>query len=166
MLPDLSRGEVFPVLRGKIDFSQIKKDAEKRFLDSPVTSMKVMTRQLEEYIQEIEYYEQESLNVSNQLDRLREELFKLDGDAKTEFYNEKVAPLDVQESYLKLNTRYYAISALSLRRHVVGMMYVNIRTTYVMDQHNSVYLEFMKEYENFLAVFEGKLVPFLVKADI
>ena len=125
-----------------------------------------MTRQLESYIQEIENYEKESLEVSNQLEKLREELFKLEGDAKTEFYNEKVAPLDVQESYLKLNTRYYAISALSLRRHVVGMMYVNIRTTYIMDQHNSVYLDFIKEYGNFLSVFERKLVPFLVKADI
>ena len=50
--PGSAPGEVFPVLRGKIDYAQLKEEAEKRFLDSPVTSMKVMVKQLNSYIEE------------------------------------------------------------------------------------------------------------------
>ena len=159
-------GEVFPVLRGKIDYSKVRKEAEQRFLESPASSMRIMTAQLEEYIQEMEFYEAEYQKKYTRIKELREELFKLKGEERKKFYSENLSQIEVDTTYLKLNVRYFAVSSLSLRRHLVGTMYTNIRTAYILDQKNSVYLEFMKEYKTFLSIFENTLIPFLVKADI
>lgn len=164
--PGSAPGEVFPILRGKVDYSQVIKDAEQRFLDSPSSTMRIMISQLETYIKEMEFYENEFQTLSKELEDLRTELFKLEGDAKTKFYNENIVELDIRSTYLKLNVRYYAISSLSLRRHLVGTMYVNIRTSYILDNENPEYLSFQKEYQNFLKVFENEVTEFLVLADL
>ncbi len=164
--PGSAPGEPFPVLRGKIDYSKVKADAEARFLENPAATMRVMTSQLEEYIAQIQLYEKAFKDLSMELITLREKLFELEGEEKNKFYLENVADKDAQTSYLKLNMRYYAVSSLSMRRHLVGNMYVSIRTKYLGNIDDEKYVEFISEYNAFISLYEKELIPYLVKADI
>ena len=164
--PGSAPGEPFPVMRGSIDFSQVRQDAKERFLGDPAVYMRVMISQLEEYLQEIDTYENAFKALSIEVLDLREQLFKLEGDAKNKFYKENLEEKDIQSTFLRLNMRYYAISSMSLRRHLVGNMYTQIRTQYIQDKSNPNYLAFMEEYKKFLDLYEKKLVPYMVKADI
>ena len=164
--PGSTPGEPFPVLRGQIDYSKVRSEAEQRFLENPAASMRIMISQLEEYITEIKKYEKSFKELSLELISLRETLFSLEGEAKNLFYKENLEDKDSQSSYLKLNMRYFAVSSLSLRRHLVGNMYVNIRTKYMGDTENPVYVDFVREYYKFLDLYEKALIPYLVDADI
>lgn len=159
-------GEIFPVLRGQVDFSQVRAEAEQRFLDSPAASMKIMTSQLEAYIAEMEAANDLRLEQKAYLTELREKMAGMDKEAKQKFYKETVFNEEVKITYMALNIRYYSLSALSLRRFLVGSMYVNLRTKYIMDSKNEVYQAFLYEYEKFLNVFENKVIEYLVMADL
>ena len=65
-----------------------------------------------------------------------------------------------------LNYRYYALSALSMRRYVLGRMYMNIKTLTIMEQDNREFAAFLEEYERFLELYEREITPGLVRADI
>ena len=88
------------------------------------------------------------------------------GDAREEFRTNEVLPLANRASTQALNYRYYSLSALSLRRYVLGRMYMNMKTRTVMERNNEEFQSFLAEYEEFLRVFEAQITPGLVPADI
>jgi len=159
-------GDVFPVLRGEIDFSQFRRESREQFLENPAASMGIMIRQLEDYADEADRYKQEFEDQKKLVEELTEKMKTLEGDERKSFYKESVLPEEVKTSYLVLNYRYYALSGLSLRRYVVGSMYVDMRTRYILNKQDPVYNEFVEAYNEFLRVFENRITPYLVPADI
>ena len=75
-------------------------------------------------------------------------------------------PLEVETSYLQLNKRYYALSALSFRRYVLGSMYARVKSANILGQDAKEFQEFLDVYNRILYEYETRVVPHLVDADI
>ncbi len=65
-----------------------------------------------------------------------------------------------------MNLRFYALSALSLRRFVEGRLYAFTKAQYIATPASAAYQEFLKEHARLLSKFETAVVPELVAADI
>ena len=53
-----------------------------------------------------------------------------------------------------------------MRRYVLGKLYMQMKTRYILDQSNPVYSDFVELYLSILADYEQSVVPRLVEADI
>ncbi|MCF7928547.1 MAG: FecR domain-containing protein [Spirochaetales bacterium] len=163
-------GEVFEFKGRELDFSTWNQQKEEVFLENPVQSLKRVQKRLEGFQKEIEMLYPEFVKRQNKIDVMREELTRLreeEGqDAMIEYRDEFVTPYIKESRVYILNTRYYALSALSLRRFVLGSMYLKIKTAMVAKPDNKIYRNFMELYEEVTDSFEDVVVPQLVEADI
>lgn len=164
--PGETPGEPFEIKRGKVDYSAFKLEAEESFLSNPASTVFLMMDQLAEFADMADENEMLFMAQEDAVNSIREERDKLEGDAKKAFYKEFVFEEEVKLSGLKQNVRYYAVSAKSLRRFVVGSMYVQMKTMYMMNQDNPDFLDFLNAYYQFLDLYETRIVPYLVEADI
>lgn len=88
-------------------------------------------------------------------------------DAKAKDYRDStVFPLMLAQATLILNIRYYALSSLSLRRFVLGGMYMQLKTRHPLDPSDPALSGFLEAYNRILKDFEDSIVPQLVEADI
>ncbi|RQW05956.1 MAG: hypothetical protein EH225_04215 [Calditrichaeota bacterium] len=163
-------GEKYEVKIGSEDFSAWLKRGQEEFLKNPTAVLSRISDKLQEYsYQAGDFYNMYEIS-SEELTVMREKLFEIGdeqgNEAKSIFYQSDVFPKEIQTSNLVLNYRFYALSALSLRRHVLGPMYVAMKTKYITDSQNVRFLDFLDEYERFLRIFEKDVVPYLVEADI
>ena len=55
--------------------------------------------------------------------------------------------------------RYYALSALSMRRFIVGNMYADLKTRYINKLDDPVFTEFEEVYNRLLEKFESFSIP-------
>jgi len=106
---------------------------------------------------------------SDRLIELRAEMNALFDDGKDDearaLYSDTIRPLETTSlSYVK-NFRYYALSALSLRQHILSGFYIRMKTTYIKDRGNPVYSDFIKQYKILLTGYEEQIIPHLVEAD-
>jgi hypothetical protein len=90
---------------------------------------------------------------------------KEDAKAK-DFRDSTVFPLMLTQATLILNIRYYALSSLSLRRFVLGGMYMQLKTRHPLDPSDPALTGFLEAYTRILKDFEDSIVPQLVEADI
>lgn len=163
-------GEKFEVLHGNVDFSGWLSKGEKKFSEDPASVLSGFTSQLIKFASEAEKFHsmwdtsyQEILELRKELDKIENENGK---EARGEFYNSRVFPKEVDTANMVLNYRYYGLSALSLRRYVVGTMYVDMKTRFILNTSAPDYKKFLEEYTRFLQIYEEKVVPYLVEADI
>ena len=159
-------GEVFQVLRGKVDYSAFKAESEAAFFEDPAGSLYPLIDQLLSYADQADEFEDQYTMLKDVLADLRTERDSMEGDAKKAFYKDQVFPMEISVSGSKQNVRYYAVSAKSMRRFVVGTMYVQMKTKYFMDKENPVFLDFLNAYNLFLDEYEARIVPYLVEKDI
>jgi len=159
-------GEVFQVLRGKVDYSTFKTESQEAFLSNPSSTVFLMTDQLEEYADEADKYESLFQAQFEAVAALRKELDAKKKEDQSDFYKNVVFPEEVKVSGMKQNVRYYAVSAKSLRRFVIGAMYVEMKTRFINDQSSSDYQDFLNAYNQFVDIYETRIVPYLVEADI
>jgi FecR protein len=164
--PGETPGEPFEIKRGKVDYSTFKLEAEESFFSNPASTVFLMMDQLAEYADLAD--ESENLFLANKeaMVDLRAQLDSLEGDERKTFYKDFVFAEEVKLSGLKHNVRYYALSAKSLRRFVIGSMYIQMKTMYMMTQENPEFLDFLNAYYQFLDMYETRIVPYLVEADI
>jgi len=73
--------------------------------------------------------------------------------------------MEEEAAFSILNMRYYALSALSMRRHIMTNLYLTMKTKYMAEPENGVYLEFLETYSGLLSRYEEGIVPYLVEAD-
>ncbi|MDC7241282.1 MAG: FecR domain-containing protein [Spirochaetales bacterium] len=164
--PGQTPGRPFEILRGKEDYTNFLSDSEANFMANPAGTVFTMMDQLEEYADLAD--ENNMLYEVNfeALKTLRDTLRTLEGDEKSAFYAENVFPAEVTTSGYKLNVRYHALSAKSMRRFVIGNMYLKMTTQHILDPMNPDYLDFLNAYNQFLHIYETRVVPYLVEADI
>jgi hypothetical protein len=168
--PGEAPGEKFEVLRGKIDYSDWNSEKFESFLSDPAEGARRVKARLETFIEEIEQLQPEYEQLQNELEqnkkvyeKKREEMGK---DGAKPYYKESVEPLMLQATSLFINLRYYALSSLSLRRFVLGRLALEMKSRYIVDRNNSQFISFQNVYAGILEVFEKKIVPWLVEADI
>ncbi|MBN2532109.1 MAG: FecR domain-containing protein [Spirochaetales bacterium] len=167
--PGETPGEKFKALRGKLDFRDWNDNKLKDFKDDPVTAIGRVKNQLTDLISKLSQSFAVYLESSLMLKKERETLFAYSDDQKEEknkFYKTTVFPLEIQTSNLFLNVRYYALSALSLRRYVLGRMYIMMKTNSIKSLNSQVYNDFLSVYKQILTLFEKEVVLHLVEADI
>jgi hypothetical protein len=167
--PGEAPGEKFKVLKGKIDFKDWNETKLQGFMDDPVAAATGVETRLKDLIEKLNRAYDVYSESFRKLKQERETLFSYSDDQKEEkskFYKSTVFPLEVQTSNLFLNVRYYALSALSLRRYVVGRMYIIMKTHSIKNLNNQVYKDFLSVHTEILALFEKEVVPHLVEADI
>ena len=159
-------GEIFKVLRGKVDYSAFKAESEAAFFEDPAGSVYPLIDQLIEYADKADEFVAMLEAQEEATEVLRTKLDTLEGDAKKTFYKDVLSPEEIKIMGMRQNTRFYAVSAKSMRRFVVGTMYVQMKTRYIMDKQNPVYLDFLNAYNQFLDEYETRIVPYLVERDI
>lgn len=160
-------GEKFEVKRGQLDFSTWNGEREARILEDPIRALEGAADGLDSLIDEIDAIVPVFEEKRNRLEALRAELREEeDREKRKKRYAEVVYPLEVETSYLALNLRYYALSALSFRRFVLGTIYLRTRTRALTGDQEIEFDRFMQRYRSVLARYETHVTPHLVFRDI
>ncbi len=163
-------GEKFEWLGRELDFSSWNQERIDEFLEDPVAGARRIQERLRYFQQQINVLWPEYERLAAELESARVEQRRLDDanrpDDVRDFTATTVAPLIEEAGAYAMNTRYYALSALSLRRFVVGKMYVQMKSEYLLNATDSRYQGFLQAYEEILSQFENFVVPRLVPADI
>ena len=168
--PGSPPGKKFKVLRGSLNYQDWNSGKIKEFLKEPVNSVYRLYSRMEDFIKEIEKIEL-TYNVNKKMLALEREnldtIKKKEGDdAAKAYYTDKVLPLEAETSYQVLNIRYYALSALSLRRYILSRLYMLMKIKYIADPVNQTYIDYLYAHNQLLQLFEKRIVPYLVEDDI
>jgi len=164
-------GAKFQALAREIDFAKWNEGRLESLLRDPVQAALRVETQMKDFAVEIGKINPLYLESKAALDREREQerliKEKQGPEAMQKYHSETVVPVMLKTLNLFLNLRYYALSALSLRRYVSGRMYLMLKSRYILDPGNPVYKEFLAVHNRTLELFEREVVErFLVQADI
>ena len=164
-------GEKFAALAGEIDFTSWNEERIDKLLEDPVDAAQRVQKRLHYYAEEIGNIFPRYLEVKDDITRVKAELDKVTkekGKEAAKVYGKKnLTPLQLEATYLYLNVRYYALSALSLRRFVSGRMYAILKARYITRPDDGVYNDYLDIHRRILEFFEREVVEsFLVEADI
>lgn len=168
--PGQPAGKKIKVLYGKVDYASWNAQRLQNILLDPDAAVRNVESQLTDYVTKIRDLAPQYEKARAELEKNRKNLLpikeKKGEKAMEEYYKQNVYPYEALSSSLYLNLRYYALSSLSLRRYVLGRMYVRITSMYIANEGNPVYRSFLSTYNRAVAMFEKYVVPQLVAADI
>lgn len=160
-------GEKFEWLGQELDFSEWEAEKFAAFLSEPLRGVAGVQSDLYEITQLAEEYYGYYEELNAQLKDVREQLEAIeDEDEFLEFRESTFFPVQNQTGIAVLNYRYHALSALSLRRYVLGRMYLEMKTRFILNRDDPTYVQFVEKHNEILDVFEERIVPYLVDADI
>jgi hypothetical protein len=168
--PGMAPGPKFSWIGKELDFSAWDQGKLESFLSDPASSAQKVAQQLASFSASIAELLPQLAEQKAAYDAAYSELKKL-VDAKEDAEAESlrqgtVFPLMEAQATLILNIRYYALSSLSLRRYVLGGMYMQLKTRHPLDPSEAGFAAFLGIYNRALADFEAGVVPQLVEADI
>lgn len=163
-------GEKFNLKGRELDFSSWNSKKYNALVSDPVTGLKNLDKQLDQFLSDIDDYSAALNEMKVRKDEFKAEWTKLkdsgDADKAAAYFDENLKPLDLKLGPLYLNVRYYSLSALSFRRYILGKLYVDLKGRYFADPGNPVYTDFLTAYKGILGKFERTVVPFLNGNDI
>ena len=163
-------GEKYSWLGKEQDFSDWNANKTEDFLKDPMAGIQRVERQLEYFRDEMmkllpdfEAVDAESKAGLEKFQSLREagETTKAE-----ELRQHLIGDVNFRWGRQFLNIRYYALSYLSMRRFVLGGMYVEMKSRYFMNQEDALFQDFIKIYNSIVRNFEEVIVPHLVEEDI
>ncbi len=168
--PGSPPGEKIQLLGRSLDFSKWNEDKKQAFLDNPVEALKAVDKRLDYYNSKVQELYPVFLELSEQVNKGRaeaEKIYKEKGEAAgSQYANTVLRDAILNATYSSLNVRYYALSALSMRRYIVGNMYAEIKSRYITKIDDPVFAEFNKLYKNLLKKFEEISIPQINETDI
>lgn len=159
-------GAVFEWKGRELDFSSWNADRIEEYVANPVDSTAALTGRLDEFIQGVAEFRALYEQFAEEHEALLEELRAMDESEERETLRQETLEMRDVRTTQALNYRYYALSGLSLRRFVLGRMYVELKTRYILNRQDPQYQAFLGEYRRFLAEYEAGITPGLVDADI
>jgi len=168
--PGMAPGPKFSWIGKELDFSAWDQGKLEGYLADPLASALKVEEQLASYRASMNEF---ILELNKQKAAFEEAATKIRAlaDAKKDdeanvFRDSTVFPLQLAQATLILNIRYYALTALSLRRFVLGGMYMQLKTRHPLDSSDPGYAAFLEAYSRILKDFDESIVPQLVEADI
>lgn len=169
--PGEAPGEKFEWLGEELDFSTWNAERLDAFLEDPLEGLVRIERRMEFFAEEAEAMYAAFEEGRAEADAVRERIEQMQADGADpeeiqSFRREELTPLTERYNTFGLNYRYYALSALSMRRFVLGKLYMQMKTRYALDWDNPIYIDFVEMYNSILADYEARIVPRLVEADI
>jgi hypothetical protein len=163
-------GEKFEWLGRELDFSTWNQERIDEFLEDPVAGARRIQERLRYFQEQIDVLWPEYERVFAELESARAEYQSLRDAGRTEAAQQYTAdvlrPLTEESGIYAMNSRYYALSALSLRRFVLGKMYTELKAAFLLRPADPAYTGFLIVYDELLSEFEAFVVPRLVPADI
>jgi hypothetical protein len=168
--PGQAPGPKFSWIGKQLDFSAWDQGKLQDYLGDPVASAQKIEEQLASYRASLSDLLPQLAQQKAAYDEAYAELKKLvdaKDDAKAKEYRDgTVFPLMLNQAMIILNIRYYALTSLSLRRFVLGGMYMQLKTRHPLDPADPGLAGFLEIYSRILKDFETSIVPQLVEADI
>jgi hypothetical protein len=168
--PGQAPGSKFAWIGKELDFSAWDKGKLASYLADPVGSALELAKQLADYRASMNALLPELAKQKAAYDEAYAELdalVKAKDDAKAQELREStVFPLMQAQGNLILNIRYYALTSLSLRRYVLGGMYMELKTRHPKGPGDPAFAPFLEAYQRILDDFEKGIAPQLVEADI
>ena len=163
-------GEKFKVLRGQLDFSAWNSSRLEAMFDDPAGTIRGVEKGMEAFRRQIvellPVYEANVMLLGEERENLKKLEDEKGKEARKERYETTVFPLEVETSYMRLNLRYHALSALSFRRFVLGSMYAQVKTAFLNRLDSDEFGEFERIYRRILLDYQRDVGPLLVAADI
>jgi FecR-like protein len=159
-------GEPFDAIARAFDFGAYNDGRMAELLENPQRAVVGHTRRLAEFADQIEILIPLYEDSRAMLDAANEKLKTLEGDARQKHFEEELVPLRAQTADYYDNMRFYALSGLSLRRFVLGRMYLLLSLEYVNAPEDPTYREFLNVYDEALAIYERRIVPVLNPSDL
>ncbi|MDZ7792983.1 MAG: FecR domain-containing protein [Spirochaetia bacterium] len=164
--PGEQPGEKFDVKRGQIDYSTWRQERRDAFIDDPVASARGLERRFNGFVKQINKLAPLTETLKSELEDEREKLLKLENDDRKKYYNEIVYPLELKYHNAYITLRYYAKSAFSIRRFVLGRMYLSLNTAYIDQAESKELRGFLAIHKRILNNFEKIIIPHLIDADM
>jgi len=163
-------GEKFKVHRDQIDYSKWNEEKLNTMLRNPVETVHKLQQRMAYYIKNVnEYfplYQEYMEKLTSERQKYVEIKEKKGEEIAKKYYSENVVPLTTDTRNLFINTRYFSLAALSMRRFVAGRIYLTVKSLNINKLTDSLYQDFFKYYSRLLESFEESIVPQLVEADI
>jgi len=168
--PGQAPGPKFAWIGKELDFSSWDRGKLEGYLADPVGSVAEVGAQLASYRADMEALLPELAKQKAAYDeayaRLKDLVDAKKDDEAAALRDSEAFPLMQAQGTLILNIRYYALTALSLRRYVLGGMYMEMKTRHPKGQGDPAFSQFYDAYSRVLGDFEAEFVPQLVDADI
>jgi len=168
--PGEAPGEKFEVKRGGIDYSQWREARREAFIEDPVAAALALERRFNSLVAKVEELTPIYVESKRWLEHEREQMKEIElekgTEAKWAYYQENVFPLEVEAHNAFVTLRYWSKSAFSLRRYVLGRMYLSLKTTYIDDLENPNFRGFLAIYQKILSTYEEKIIPQLSNRDL
>jgi hypothetical protein len=155
-------GRKFEVKSGSIDYKKVSAETETAMMSNPAGILDIFFNQLKEYeAQASGWKKMQSENIElvkklrKEMDSKRESMAKDDWKA---LYDQTVTPREMDTTFLMLNSRYYAIGALSFRRYLISGLYIHMRTKYIIQTDSVEWKTFKEKYDALLIYFDDSFV--------
>lgn len=163
-------GEKIQLLGRVPNFSQWNEQKKSAIYNDPVSSLEAIEKRLDYYNKNIEELYPEFLKlaeITKEHWAEYEKIYKEKGETEAfEFQKTVLAPSTENSANMSLNVRYYALSALSMRRFIVGNMYGEMKSRFITDLENPKFKDFITIYNRVLDKFEKISIPRLNETDI
>jgi hypothetical protein len=163
-------GEPFSTLSGVIDYSDWNGRLTETMLSDPLPALGAMEAQLGGLLDRMELFYQDFLERQGEIRRRLDHEEELRRQGRTgeaeEYYREEVRSLELENFDAIINVRFYALSALSFRRHVLTGLYVRLKTLSLGASPVPGYPAFLTAYRRLIGDYETRVSPHLVQADI
>jgi hypothetical protein len=160
----------FTVPKELMDYSKWNGDKLAGMLADPLAAMTSIENSLAEYEKNVADYNATYLEYKARLDEERQKRLQISkeqgADAAAKYQQDVITPLSLQTGHLFLNVRYFSLAALSMRRFVVGRLYLSLKARYIVNPDDPTWTEFVSRFDDFLSSFEQSISPQLVAADI
>lgn len=159
-------GEPFDALARAFDFSTYNDERISALLEQPERAVRAHTRRLAEFADQIDILKPLYEDAKSRLDAANDKLETLEGDARQTFFEDELVPVRAQAADYFDTMRFYALSALSVRRYILGRMYLLLSLEYINAPEDPVYRSFIRAHDEALALYEDRIVPVLDPSDI
>jgi hypothetical protein len=158
-------GEKYSVIGRTQSFPQWASEKNDAFLADPVGSLDKISSMMAQFKQSLDEWVAKFNTAKSDSDAAAEKMKSINDQEQQKKYRDTVwIPLSVQTINAGLNYRYYTVSALSLRRFIMGPMYMQMRTRNILKADDQ-YRVFMDKYNKVLADFRSVFEPYTNIAD-
>ena len=158
-------GEKFSVIGRELDFSAWAAGKTEVFLKDPVASLGEIRTKMADFRAGLDEWVAKYEAAKVDSDAAVAEMKTIEDKTEQKKYRDEVwAPLALRTGNSVLNYRYYALSAFSLRRYVLGPMYVQMKSRNLASA-SAEYGTFLDEYRSVLADYQKTFNPYLSTVD-
>ena len=162
-------GEKFEIKGKALDFTEWNSGKIAEMIGSPIEKLTELEQQLTQMADNAWEWKNRRDELAVEIENLKAERKKLfdagkDDEAKS-LQNDKLRPLEIDSLRCVMNYRYYALTAMSFRQHILSGFYLRMKTSFINETDDKIYKNFLVNYDNLIEEYHNLITPLLVEAD-